>query len=68
MIFEDLRKKYPNYLEPQINLLAIYVNSGMEKEAKRLLQELSNKKKKQFASNYLVYQKIKDYYKTNIND
>lgn len=38
-----LREKYPIYYEPQINLLALYINEGRINEAKNLFNEIGHK-------------------------
>jgi tetratricopeptide (TPR) repeat protein len=59
----DMKKDYPFFIEPQINLLAIYANTGQDSSAQSLLSEISKKSiEHKFVKNYFVLEKIKDYY------
>jgi hypothetical protein len=40
---EKVRKNFPNYINPQINLLELYFNSGETEKAKALFYELNKK-------------------------
>jgi len=41
--YEKVRKNFPNYINPQINLLEIYIESGEMEKAKVLFSELIEK-------------------------
>lgn len=59
----EIKNKFPFFVEPQINLLAIYTNTGQDSLAKLLINEIENKPvEHQFIKNYNVLEKIKDYY------
>jgi O-antigen ligase len=68
-LLTEMKRKYPFFIEPQINLLAIYTNIGQDSLAKILINEIENKPvEHRFIRNYNVLEKIKDYYnekKTN---
>jgi O-antigen ligase len=62
-ILLQLQRKFPLFIEPQINLLAIYTNTGQDSLAKMLLINIENKSvEHQYIKNYNVLEKIKDYY------
>ncbi|MCK9407665.1 MAG: O-antigen ligase family protein [Bacteroidetes bacterium] len=56
-IYTEMKTKYPNYIEPQINLLSVLANSGEDSSAIILLNELEEN-----ASGNATYHQIKDYY------
>jgi tetratricopeptide (TPR) repeat protein len=59
----QLQRKFPLFIEPQINLLAIYTNTGQDSLAKMLISNIENKPvEHQYIKNYNVLEKIKDYY------
>jgi O-antigen ligase len=62
-LFLQLQRKYPLFVEPQINLLAIYTNTGNDSLAKILLNDIKKiPVEPKFIRNYYVLEKIKDYY------
>lgn len=61
-VFLQLKVNFPNYIEPQINLLAIYTNAGDNESAKELLKELENKTITNMVSNKMIYKNIQSYY------
>lgn len=62
-LLNDMKRDYPLFIEPQINLLAIYSNIGQDSLAMNLLDELTKKSNNQKSiKNYFVLEKIKDYY------
>lgn len=59
-----IKKTFPNYIEPQINLLSLYSNRKRNKEAKELIIELDNRiTNSKYVKNYSVFLQIKDYFK-----
>jgi O-antigen ligase len=59
----DLKRDYPLFIEPQINLLSIYANTGRDSLAVELLKEISEKRiEPQAIKNYFVFEKIKNFY------
>lgn len=59
----DMKMDYPFFVEPQINLLAIYANTGQDSLAQSLLDEITKKYiEHEFIKNYFVLEKIKVYY------
>jgi O-antigen ligase len=64
IILNEVLKYFPNYIEPQINLLAIYYNNKDFESAKNLIKDISTKEKDTTKiRNYNVYQSIKNYFK-----
>ncbi|MFA5011717.1 MAG: O-antigen ligase family protein [Ignavibacteria bacterium] len=62
----EIRSLFPDYIEPQINLLSLYTNEGRKDDAFNLLKELENKElNTKDIKNYSVFLKIKDYLKSN---
>lgn len=62
-LFARMKRYYPLYIEPQINLLAIYTNTGKDSLAMNLMNEISNKTiQPESIKNYFVLEKIKNYY------
>ena len=59
----DLKQMFPNYIEPQINLLAIYTNTGKDSLAINLIKELEDKNlQPENIKNFSVFTKIKKHY------
>jgi tetratricopeptide (TPR) repeat protein len=59
----EIKKLFPNYIEPQINLLTLYTNQKQTTEANNLITELSNKSiNLRYVKNYSVFLKIKNYF------
>lgn len=59
----NLKNKYINYISPKINLLAIYFNTGNDKEALKIIKEINQEKELSFyIINREVYYKIKKFY------
>ena len=66
-IYLDTKGMFPNYIEPQINLLSFYTNQKRIPEAKDILAELEKKTiNTKYVKNYSVYLQIKDYFKETI--
>jgi putative inorganic carbon (hco3(-)) transporter len=62
-LLTNMRLSYPVFLEPQINLLAIYANTGQDSLALSLLNEINKfSGDGKFIKNYFVLEKIKVYY------
>ena len=62
----EIKCLFPDYIEPQINLLALYTNERRKDDAFNLLKELENKELNIiYIKNYSVFLKIKDYLNTN---
>ncbi len=62
-LLNDIKQKFPNYIEPQINLLAIYANTGKDSLAKNLILELDNRKlQNEKIKNFTVFLNIKKHY------
>jgi putative inorganic carbon (hco3(-)) transporter len=65
----DLKRRNPFLIEPQINLLAIYTNTGQDSLAKILIEDIDRKTiDHQFIRNYNVLGKIKAYYNEKKSD
>ena len=63
----EVKKMFPNFIEPQINLLSFYTNLNRTEEAKNLIAELDSKSfYPKYVKNYSVYLQIKDYFKVNL--
>lgn len=63
-IFLNLKNNFPNYIEPQINLLSLYANTRNYDSAKIIIKEIEEKEfKKEFVKNYSVFQQIKEFLK-----
>jgi len=61
-ILRGLKREYPLYFEPQINLLAMYVNGGKDSLASELIKEIGSKESHiKTAKNYITYDDIKKY-------
>ena len=59
----DLKQTFPNYIEPQVNLLAIYTNTGKDSLATSLINELDDKQlQPESIKNFSVFTKIKKHY------
>ena len=59
----EIKKIFPNYIEPQINLLSLYTNQKQNEDAKSNLAELGSKTiDPKYVKNYSVFLKIKDYF------
>ena len=59
----DLKQTFPNYIEPQVNLLAIYTNTGKDSLATSLINELDDKNlQPESIKNFSVFTKIKKHY------
>jgi tetratricopeptide (TPR) repeat protein len=60
----EIKSVFPNYIEPQINLLSFYTNQKQYKEVKSLIAELENKSiNPKYVKNYSVFLEIKNYFK-----
>ena len=59
----NIKRMFPNYIEPQINLLAIYVNTGKDSLAMNLIAELDNRSlQNEKIKNFTVFLNIKKHY------
>ncbi|MFZ4592515.1 MAG: tetratricopeptide repeat protein, partial [Ignavibacteria bacterium] len=66
-IYLETKVMFPNYIEPQINLLSFYTNQKRIPEAKAILVELGKKTiNTKYVKNYSVYLQIKNYFKETI--
>ncbi len=64
--YNEIKILFPDYIEPQINLLALYTNTGKKDKAGNLLQELERKQlNPKYIKNYSVFLQIKDYLRNN---
>lgn len=64
--FLEIKNIFPNYLEPQINLLSLYTNLKRYSEAKKMIQEIEGKTfDYKHVKNYSVFFNIKDYFDKN---
>ncbi len=62
-LYKEIQKLFPNFFEPQINLLAVYANEKRDTEAVRLLKDLETvAMEPKFIKNYIVFSDIKNYY------
>ncbi len=50
-----LKKDFPYYYEPQINLLALYMNSNRKSEAEILINEIISDSTSKYAKNYNLF-------------
>jgi len=50
-----LKNDFPYYYEPQINLLALYMNSGRKSEAEILVKEIYSDSTSKYAKNYNLF-------------
>ena len=59
----NIKRMFPNYIEPQINLLAIYSNAERDSLAKKLIAELDNRNlQNEKIKNFTVFLNIKKHY------
>jgi tetratricopeptide (TPR) repeat protein len=64
----EVKRLFPNYVEPQINLLSMYANQKRYTETKTLIAELDNIPISiKYVKNYSVFLEIKDYFKETIH-
>ncbi len=62
-LYRETQKLFPDFFEPQINLLAVYANEKRDAEALSLLKNLETViKEPEFIKNYIVFSDIKNYY------
>lgn len=67
-LFVDIKNLFPNYIEPQINLLSLYTNINKFSQAKRILTEIEKKTfDEKYVKNYSVFLGIKNYLTENQN-
>lgn len=60
----EVKRMFPNYIEPQINLLSLYTNQKRNEEAIALIADLDNKTiVTKYVKNYSVFLEIKNYFK-----
>lgn len=65
-LFLEITNLFPNYIEPQINLLALYTNINKFSEAKKILLEIERKSfNEKYVKNYSVFLRIKNYLTEN---
>ena len=63
-IFLNLKKYYPSYIEPQINLLSLYMNTYNYDSAKMIIKVIEEKSfNKEFVKNYSVFISVKEFLK-----
>ncbi len=63
----EIKKIFPNYIEPQINLLAMYANQKQDKEAMEIINDLDCKFINTiYVKNYSVFLEIKNYFKVTL--
>jgi tetratricopeptide (TPR) repeat protein len=64
----EVKRLFPNYIEPQINLLSLYANQKRYTETKTLIAELDNIHINiKYVKNYSVFLEIKNYFKETIH-
>lgn len=64
----EMKRDYPFFIEPQINLLAIYANTGQDSTAKELLNDIIKMPgERNTIRNYSILEKIKVYYDEKIS-
>jgi O-antigen ligase len=64
----EVKRLFPNYIEPQINLLSLYANQKRYSETKTLIAELDNISINiKYVKNYSVFLVIKNYFKETIH-
>lgn len=63
LTLQETGRGFPNFIEPQINLLSMYANTGMDNEAINLIEKLEKKiNVPNNIKNYIVFLDIKNYY------
>ena len=68
-ILVEMKRKYPLYIEPQINLLAIYTNLKHDSLARILVKDIErNSGENMSIKNYDVFKKIRNYYDEKISN
>lgn len=61
-LFIEIKNLFPNYIEPQINLLSLYTNTNKFTEAKNIIAEIETKTiDEKYVKNYSVFLGIKNY-------
>ena len=61
-LFIEIKNLFPNYIEPQINLLSLYTNMNKITEAKNIITEIEKKPfDGKYVKNYSVFLEIKNY-------
>lgn len=64
----EVKRLFPDYIEPQINLLSLYANQKQHSEAKTLISGLDNNSINfRYVKNYSVFLEIKNYFKETIH-
>jgi O-antigen ligase len=62
-LLTEMKRKYPLFIEPQINLLAIYTNLKQDSIAQILVKDIEKKTENHvFIRNYDIFVKIRNYY------
>lgn len=63
-LLKEMKELFPNFIEPQINLLSVYANLKMDNEIKELIREIDNRKfDSKYVKNYGVFVQIKNYFR-----
>jgi len=64
----EVKRLFPNYIEPQINLLSLYANQKRIAAAKSLIDELDKISFNiKYVKNYSVFLEIKNYFKETLH-
>ena len=61
-MYSEIKKGYPNFIEPQINLLVIYYKSKKNTLARSLIQEIQNKELDNSINNINIFNQIRRFY------
>lgn len=68
-LYLEMKRRYPFYIEPQVNLLAIYTNLKQDSLAMMLIKDIENKSvRNNYIRNIDVFYKIKEHYNEKIPD
>jgi tetratricopeptide (TPR) repeat protein len=62
-VLREMNRRFPLFVEPKINLLAIYANMKQDSLAQNLIQEIEKRSDgKMFIKNYKVFENIRNHY------
>jgi len=62
-VLQEMNRRFPLFVEPKINLLAIYANMKQDSLAQNLIQEIEKRSEgKIFIKNYKIFENIRSHY------
>jgi len=62
-VLQEMNRRFPLFVEPKINLLAIYANMKQDSLAQNLILEIEKRSEgKMFIKNYKVFENIRNHY------